>query len=278
MDDLTKVSEVELLKEVQERGYFVAKTPLAETGKTLSVDLKKWGADKYRFGVVSDTHLGSRMQQISHLRAFYRLCQQRQIQTVFHCGDLVEGERVYKGQEYEIFVHGADAQRKYAVKHYPKAKGVKTTVLGGNHDFSFQKDGGYDIVAAICEERSDMEYAGSTLAYTEFLTLRIALMHGSGGNAYARSYKPQKVAEQMAPPKPNMLFMGHYHCPVILSGYRNIEVVQLGCFQSQTPYLASKGLYPFIAGLIVTVQIEEAGLTSVMYEMIPFYVPCENDY
>lgn len=69
-----------------------------------------------------------------------------------------------------------------------------------------------------------------------------------------------------------------FHTPVILSGYRNMEVVQVGCFQSQTPYLASKGLYPFIAGLIVTIQVEDLGLASVMYEMIPFYVPVDNDY
>lgn len=278
MEDLNGIPETDLLREIQERGYFVAKTPLVETGKTLAVDFKKWGTDKHRFGVVSDTHLGSRYQQLSHLRAFYRLCQQRQIATVFHCGDIVDGDKMYRGQEYEIFVHGADAQRKYCVKHYPKAKGVKTLVLSGNHDFSFQKDGGYDIVAAICEERTDLEYVGSTLAFANFMSIKIALMHGSGGVAYARSYKVQKVVEQLAPPKPNMLFAGHYHVPVILSGYRNMEAIQVGCFQSQTPYLAAKGLYPFIAGLIVTVQIEEAGLASVMYEMIPFYIPVENDY
>lgn len=278
METQVKMTDAELLQEIQDRGYFVAKTPLAETGKTLAVDFKKWGADKYRFGVVSDTHLGSRYQQVSHLRSFYRLCQQRQISTVFHCGDLVDGERMYRGQEYEIFVHGADAQRKYAVKHYPKAKNVTTIVLGGNHDASFQAQGGYDIVSGICAERGDMVYLGSTLGFTEFAGVRIALMHGSGGNAYARSYKGQKIAEQFAPPKPNMLFLGHYHCPVILSGYRNMEVVQVGCFQAQTPYLASKGLYPFIAGLIVTFQVEEMGLASVMYETIPFYVPVADDY
>lgn len=220
MDNQPPLTDAELLREIQERGYFVAKTPLAETGKTLAVDFRKWGKDKYRFGVVSDTHLGSRYQQLSHLRAFYRLCQQRQIATVFHCGDMVDGEKIYRGQEYEIFVHGADAQRKYAVKHYPKAKGVKTLVLGGNHDFSFQKDGGYDIVSAICEERADFEYVGSTLAFAEFCGLRIALMHGSGGNSYARSYKPQKVAEQMSPPKPNMMFLGHkVMCPSPVMGY-----------------------------------------------------------
>jgi len=52
----------------------------------------------------------------------------------------------------------------------------------------------------------------------------------------------------------------------------------MSCFQAQTPYLAAKGLYPFVAGLIVTVQIDGLGLSSVNYEWIPFYRIVTNDY
>jgi hypothetical protein len=49
------------------------------------------------------------------------------------------------------------------------------------------------------------------------------------------------------------------------------------CFQAQTPFLASKGLFPFIAGIIVTVTPDENGLASVNYEWVPFYKVRKRD-
>lgn len=198
---------------------------------------------------------------------------------MFHCGDLVDGQKIYRGQEYETFVHGADAQTEYAVSNYPKCKGVTTRLISGNHDQSFLQDAGYNVAKAVCKERSDMTYLGDDLAFVNVDNIKIALMHGRSGVPYARSYRPQKIVEQLSPEvKPNFLFLGHYHVPVILPGYRNVECVQMGCFQAQTPYLVAKALSPFIAGLIVEVQTDSSGLAKVCYEWIPFYKVKKNDF
>jgi predicted phosphodiesterase len=276
---LTDVETSELLEQLQERGYFVAKTPLQRRGQTFNGDLKRWSGNKYKFGVVADTHLGSKYQQLSALYKFYRLCARQKVDTIYHCGDLTEGERMYRGQEYEIFVHGADAQTEYAVAHYPKVGKIKTKAISGNHDQSFLKHSGYNIVKAVCDQRSDMEFLGDDLAFINIDKIKIAIMHGSGGVAYARSYKSQKIVEQLASEnKPHFLFLGHYHVPNIVPGYRNVETVQMGCFQSQTPYLTAKGLMPFVAGLIVTIQTDESGLAKVQYEWVPFYKAKKNDF
>ena len=269
----------ELLGEIQNRGYYVAKTPLTQAGQTFKGDLKRWAGRKYKWGVVADTHLCSRYQQLSALWDFYRICKQRQIDTVFHCGDIVDGERIYRGQEYELFVHGADGQTEYAIGHYPKIKGIRTRVISGNHDASFLATSGYNVAKAVCKDREDMTYLGDYLCFVNVDILKLALMHGHGGVPYARSYRIQKVCEQLSSEnKPHFLFLGHYHVPNITPGYRNIEAVQMGCFQSQTPYMATRGLAPHISGLIVDAQVDENGLAKVKYEWIPFYIPKKNDF
>jgi len=269
----------ELLKEVQGRGYYIAKVPLTKSGQIFKGDLTRWRGGKFRFGVVSDTHICSRYQQLTALWDFYRLCKRRKIETIFHCGDLVDGEKIYRGHEYELFIHGADAQTDYATEHYPRVSGIHTHVISGNHDCSFLATSGYNVVSAVCRQRDDMTYLGDFLAFVDVENIRLALMHGVGGVAYARSYKIQKVCEQLSPEnKPNMLFLGHYHIPNITPGYRNIEAVQMSCFQSQTPYMATRGLMPWVAGLIVEIQTDQGGLSAISYEWIPYYVRKMNDF
>lgn len=278
--NLSDVETAELLKQIQGRGYYIAKTPLQQSGMTFKVDLKRWAGQKFKFGVTSDTHMGSRYQQITHLHTFYRLCQKRGIDTVFHAGDLVDGFGIYRGQEFEVFVHGADAQTEYAVEHYPKYKGVKTVLISGNHDQSFMKTAGYNVAKAVCAEREDMTYIGDDLAFVNIDKIKIALMHGRAGMSYAKSYRLQKIMETMpsGPDKPHFLFLGHYHNSNILSGYRNMEGILMPCFQSQTPFEAALALSPTIAGLVVEFQIDDNGLARVVYEWIPFYVPVKNDF
>lgn len=282
-EKLVTLSELEineLLGEVQKRGYYIAKTPLTSAGQVFQGDLKRWNGNTYRFGVVSDTHLGSRFQALTALWDFYRILHRRKIETCFHCGDLVEGSgKLYRGQEFEIFVHGADAQTEYAIANYPKVAGVQTIMISGNHDQSFLSLAGFNPVAAVAKARADITYLGDNLAFVQLDKIKLALLHGAGGGSYARSYKGQKIAESFSSEnKPNFLFLGHFHSPNIITGYRNIEVVQLGCFQYQTPFEAARGLQPFIAGLIVTVQIDELGPSKILYEYVPFYVQKKNDF
>jgi len=277
--DLKKALNRELISELAGRGYFVSKVPPTASGKTFTADFTKMAGRKYRFAVISCTQIGSKYQQMSHLYTFYQLCKKRKIKEVLHCGDLVDGERVYRGQEYELFLHGADEQSEYVVENYPKFPGIKTRVIMGNHDESFWKTAGINVVKNICHKRADMEYLGDYLAFLTIDGLNIGLMHGAGGNAYARSYKLQKIIEQMPPEiKPHMLFVGHWHITNWLPMYRNVSAFSVGAFQSQTPFLTRLGLYPEIGGYIIEVAVDDLGIVSIKPEWIPFYVPKKNDF
>lgn len=275
---LAKASDMEVVGHLQKRGYTITKEGL-KSGRSFRVSLDRWRGTKYRFGVVADTQLGSRYQQLTALNRFYSLCARRRIYTVFHAGDVFDGEKMYRGHTYELFIHGHDRQLAYGVANYPYRKGITTIMISGNHDQAFWKNAGVDILEHLSRARKDIRYVGADLAFTTFQGIKIALMHGRGGVAYARSYKLQKIIEQLAPEhKPNMLFLGHYHVPDHIPGYRNVEGIQMPCFQAQTPYLAAKGLFPFIAGLIVTIQPDAKGLASVTYEWIPFYEVIKDDF
>ncbi|MEA3347316.1 MAG: metallophosphoesterase family protein [Candidatus Auribacterota bacterium] len=274
--ELKKAKETELLEELSRRGYISTRDRDIKQDLIYPIEI----GQRERVGVVSDTHLGSMYQQLSHLIRFYRLCKRLKITKVFHAGDLIEGNgKLYRGQLYEMFLHGAGPQRDYVINHYPKIPGITTYFIGGSHDYSFYKETGYDVLEDIARQRPDMKYLGMFGAYLKQKNIIIYLMHGSGGNAYARSYKMQKIIEQFAPEKkPHILLLGHYHVPCHLSGYRNVEGFQLPCFQAQTPYLKAKGLYPFIGGEIVEWTHNKKGTTSFRYETIPFYVVDQGDF
>lgn len=273
------VDTQDLIKQLHKRGYFVSKEPISQDER-FNVDVKRFDGDVRKFAVVSDTHLGSKYQQLSYLKSFYALCKDRGIKDVFHCGDLCEGNgRLYRGQAYEMFLLGADAQAEYVIKYYPREEGIRTYIIGGSHDYSFHKESGFDILKAVADEREDFSYLGMQGAYVNVENILIYLIHPSGGVSYARSYKLQKIIENFAPEqKPMIVFSGHYHVPNHLVGYRNVEGLQVGCFQAQTPYLKAKGLYPFLAGLFVDVTYDKTGLLSFKTEWFPFYIPVENDY
>jgi hypothetical protein len=113
----------------------------------------------------------------------------------------------------------------------------------------------------------------------QIANLKVYLHHGSGGVAYSRSYKIQRLTQELAPEaKPNLLFAGHWHTPCILPGYRNVEAVQMSAFQAQTPYLKQKGVYPFVAGLIVEVLPDRRGIASVKYQWLSFYKMRKEDW
>lgn len=218
----------------------------------------EWRGQILRFGVVSDTHLCSKYSRLDLLSEFYDVVQAEGIDTVYHAGDILDGEDVYPGHRYEIDVIGSDAQVDFCVQNYPKREGVKTRFITGNHDLKYFKSQGRDVGKAIAQEREDMEYLGQLGAYVNITdSLRMYLLHPDGGPAYAHSYKPQRIAAGFfGGEKPAIMLLGHYHQIEVLYE-RNIWIAQCGSWQSQTPYLKRKGIWPKIGGWIV-----EAGITQ----------------
>ena len=117
-----------------------------------------------RFGLMGDTQINSKYTQLTHLHHFYDVCASKGIDTVFHTGDIDEGEQMRPGHQYECYEQGADDHIAEIVRVYPRRDGIKTYFITGNHDASLYKRAGMDLGKAIADKRPDMIYLGRDCA------------------------------------------------------------------------------------------------------------------
>lgn len=238
------------------------------------------GSDHVRIGFVSDTHGGSKFEQLTALRRFYRYADEREVDFFIHGGDFVQGShRMHLGMEHELHAFGADAQTAYVAQTFPASeRNVPTYAISGNHDDSFLKDGGVNVVRNLAASRADIVYVGQDAAYLTIGNLRMYVIHPDGGGSYARSYKPQKITESL-PADRNLALVaiGHYHQSGSFK-HQRARALMLPCFQSQYAWLARKGLSPDIGGIIVDLYLDDNGWPRrFMYEEVEF-APLEDDW
>jgi len=241
----------------------------------------KWGGRRtIRFALMGDTQINSKYTQLTHLHDFYDICSRYGIDTVYHTGDIDEGEQMRTGHQYECYTQGADDHVDEIISVYPKRTGIKTYFITGNHDASIMKHCGHDIGRAISEKRSDMIYLGRDCSVVQLTpNCSLELRHPWDGTAYAISYKMQKMIEAMqGGDKPNILAVGHYHKIEYIS-YRNVHAFQTGTFQAQTPWMRGKGIAAMMGGWIVEVDVDSDGsIRSIKQEIIPYYKAIKDDY
>ena len=231
----------------------------------------------FRFGAIADTHLGSLYADLGLLDFAYDVFKSEGITTVLHAGDMLDGEKMYRGHDYEIAVHGADRQIAHCVDRYPVRDGITTYFIEGNHDRSFWKRGGTSIGGKISSLRPDLIFLGYQEADISIgdpnpdskRKAIVRLFHGEDGTAYAISYKPQKyISELPGGTKPDILLMGHYHKAELLF-YRGVVCVQVGCMQRQTPFMRGRRISAAVGFWIIDVTINFEGITKVKSEFFP---------
>lgn len=238
------------------------------------------GCEIVRFGLISDTHLGSKYAQISHLHDFYNFCEKEGIKTIYHAGDVTDGVKMRPGHEYDVYDCSADGQRDDVIKHYPYRKGITTHFITGNHDASLFKHVGYDIGRGIADKREDLIYLGRDCAVINLTpNCTLELRHPWDGCSYAASYRLQKMIEAMeADSKPNIFAVGHYHKELTMM-YRNVHGILVPCFQSQTPFSRGKGLSVFMGGMIIAAHVDKNGyIQRFIPEYRPYYSAIKDDY
>lgn len=229
-----------------------------------------------KFAVISDTHLGSKYQNLTYLKQFYAQAKKEGCQFVLHAGDLVDGEHIYRGQEYETFLVGFDANVKYVVENYPSD--LDTYYILGNHDLGWFNRGGSDIGLSISSARKDMIYLGQYGAYVMLNKIKVYLVHAMGSPAYALSYKIQKLVEGFSSDnKPNILIVGHYHS-AFQALVRNVYCMHPASFQGQSPFLRRLAIFPVVGGYFIEMKVDKAGISQFKTEFIPFYKPLKDDY
>lgn len=191
--------------------------------------------------LISDTHLCSKYDRLDILRYLYDKAEKEGVKHVLHSGDFTDGRSTRPEQVYELRELSYEGQVDYCVEKYPQFSG-KTYVIQGNHDDWWYKSTGSEIVKSIAQKRDDLAYLGPDVADLKIGKLKIRLFHGSGGGAYAKSYKLQKYLDAIPmEERPDILQTGHIHQSFYMK-QDNTHCFQTSCLEDQTPYCRGKGL------------------------------------
>jgi predicted phosphodiesterase len=268
-----------VLQDMAARGYNVSNGVISrQAGGSKAVVEHFYGPD-VRFGIVSDTHIGNHHEMVDELHEAYAVFKREGITNVYAPGNLLDGEKTYRGQEYEIYVMGADNVVNNLAMKWPKIPSITTYHIASStcHEGYYLKSTGLLIGKMIERERPDMVYLGLDEADIVLHdgparpTLRI--IHPGGGTSYAESYRPQKIVESYSGgDKPTVLAIGHYH----KAGFydiRNVSTFQAGCLERQTPFMRKLSLSARLGFWIIDLKFTESGsLRRVRSEWFKYYV------
>ena len=275
----TKMTEVDQLK--AELAQVVADLALerarieAFTTKRDQIFVIPSKTSTIKFGVTSDRHVGSLYHNGEALNAFYDYAKEQGVKMIFDAGDMLDGHKIYRGQEFELRDLGLERQLDRITKDSPR--GIETHFITGNHDDSFKHAAGADVGRAIAAAIPGYHFIGSTKARYIWKTPNgdciFDLLHPGGGTAYALSYKVQKIIDSLeGGTKPDVLAIGHFHKAELLPSYRNVCGLQAGTFQMQTPFMARLGTPAHVGGWIVEIKIGPKKLyKTVRGEFVAFY-------
>jgi predicted phosphodiesterase len=275
--DLTTVDRV--LRDMSERGYNVQDGVLSRTAGAPRATVEHFYGHEVRFGIVSDTHIGNHHAMEEQLHEAYAVFQREGIERVYAPGNLLDGEKTYRGQEYEISVMGADNCVANLARVWPRIPGITTYHVASStcHEGYYLKSAGLLIGKLIQSERPDMVYLGldeaDVVLHDSPARPVLRIVHPGGGTSYAESYRPQKIVESYSGgEKPAVLVIGHYH----KAGYydiRNVATFQAGCLERQTPFMRKHSLAARTGFWIIELRFTEHGsLRRVRAEWFKYYV------
>lgn len=222
-----------------------------------------------RFAVVSDTHMGSNYEALDELGRFYKMVEDRGIETVYHVGDISEG--YYSNRPVSIFdTHavGFTDQVKHIVRNYPRGN-VTTYFITGNHDATHFRNGFADIGTAIDAQREDLVYLGHNFAKIHLTpNLTMSLIHPTDGVTNTLSLKLQHLIDRNASRRADIMLVGHYHKSCMVK-YHGVYGYLVPSFQHPTPFMDDNNLQSDVAGMIFTVRVDADGnLLSVVTEYV----------
>lgn len=220
----------------------------------------------FRFGVMADSHLGSKYERLDALNDSYDKFAAEGISRVYHCGNWIEGEARFN--RTDLAVHGMDAQLAYLAKHYPQRPGITTyAVTGDDHEGWYAQREGVDIGRRAEQTmrehgRTDWANLGFMEAHIKLVNANsgrssiLAVCHPGGGSSYAESYVIQKIIESLdGGEKPAVALYGHYH-KCLAGNYRNVWWILVPSTKDQDIFMRKKRLRSVVGGGLIKLHQE----------------------
>lgn len=221
-------------------------------------------------GILSDTHYGAEDCSVDSIRDYYaRAYHNYNVRCFLHGGDFFNGHNVFKGQEYENQYIGFDQQLEHVAEVHPYfGSEVRTYSILGNHDESYIKNAGANILNALHDKRQDVVPIGLYQGLVTINGFNINLHHAAGGcgrnNPWGKinniCAQKQAIVTKYGLDKLDLLVVGHYHRTEVMSSFKQYDVQTAifgGSFQKSNPFSVRIGSIDTILG----------GYVADLYEM-----------
>lgn len=261
-----------------DKTFYFSDTPTQYNFQTdLSQVLLKEGS----VGLITDTHLCSNAERLDLINFAYDTFKARGIKQVFHAGDQVDGQDVYRGHNQNLKVFGDMPQARYFIDKYPRRAGITTYAISGNHDLATYLKTGNDVASLIVNGfdyqgrhvsgRKDIVYLGQyahRIIFPEQVTME--LLHPIGNASYAKSYKQQKRSENMdRNSRPDLQVTGHFH-DFNFTWAGGSYLLALPGLQDATEFFKRLGLPRGMGFVILHYRIKEGKFASLSPELFMF--------
>lgn len=225
----------------------------------------------FRFGVVSDTHLGSIFQQLTHLKSFYRFAKKLGCEYIIHAGDLIDGISTPITHQNDRFLTSIEDVIDYVVGMYPDD--LDTYLISGNHDEVFVKMFGRDICQEISELRDDLKYIGSMHAIHVRHGIKTFITHGVCN--YSKESKTESKSQVMKMAKfvPDIIINGHTHTWRVIPRWCDSFLIHAPCMVGGFDSMKKYSIHPTIGAMLIDVFDDRTfGIRFINYNEI------EDDY
>lgn len=248
-------------KEIQEMLNYIATNTKKEVNDVLS---EPW---HLKFALLSDTHFWAKQCAKDELWEFYDRAKDKWVEAFVHCGDIVDGCWVYKGQQFEQENVWFESQLQDIRDNYPNVW-IPTYFIGGNHDENFLKANGVNICKAIETVRQDLINLGFYDARLKLNGIDINLHHWWWSLSYAKDYKMKKYLDSMpVENQPDIFSLGHYHT-ALYDLHRWIHWFMPWAFLKENMLAKRFNLDNTIWGWVIEIDKNEKGQSRLNMEFI----------
>jgi len=229
-----------------------------------------FSGDKFTFAHVTDTHIGEETFRDYLWTDFLEECERRNVQAIFHSGDIIEGMSNRPDQVYHLTDVGFSAQMDHAARLLDMSS-IPIYAIDGNHDRWAIKSGGLFVGTELERRCEKLNFIGHDCGDVDINGTIWRLWHGEDNSSYATSYRMQKLIEAFTGgDKPHVLLAGHTHkyCKIF---ERNIWALSGGALSYQSSWMKStrKACHTgFIIGEVVINDDEIVAFSDTFY---PYY-------
>jgi predicted phosphodiesterase len=248
-------------KDIQEMLNYIAQNTKKEVNEVLS---EPW---HLKFALLSDTHFGAKQCAKDELWEFYDRAKEKWVEAFVHCGDIVDGSDVYKGQQFEQSEVWFSNQLQDITQNYPNVW-IPTYFIWWNHDEAYLKGNGVNICKAIETVRQDLINLWFYDARLRLNWIDINLHHWGGSLSYAKDYKMKKYLDSLPVEwQPDIFALWHYHT-ALYDLHRGIHGFMPWAFLKENLLAKRFNLDNTIWGWVIEIDKNEKGQSKLNMEFI----------